>query len=953
MNNLKRILSLALASVMVIGMMVVGASATSYPDDENIVNKEAVDTLQALGIMKGDDKGNFNPTNSLKRCEAVKMLATIHNKGREVNYGSTAGAPFPDVPTTHWASEVISYAKSFGIANGYDDGTFKPEDSLTVAQLVRMTLNMMGYTEGQSGRDWELQTTVLASDLGLFDGLDGFIPSANVSRDQAAQILVNSINAPMANGNVSSEDIYTLNGKKDGAAITPIEFDSSTAAYLYASINELTEISVTKTTNKVTESLATKYLSLQTNNTGIIAKVVADDKGTYTVTMSNGTEYTKVATNYSNLMGQKVNVLFKATDSVYGITAIGTVVYEGTVGGYTVAANDKDKTEIEATTIVEFNKFETTHGTIGTPDVALGAEQSLKVVKNGNKSYTAVTVPQKLAEVTGLTAKNATVSGVGTKEIDKEIVLNGAVKGDKVIVTLADNTVSGKVELTLAEIKENVAADAYRTVGTLNQVRINGEWLTVLKSDDFDTLKAMAKNTTYDLVMINGYVAAQDVSVAGTEAKDLLVLTAKAANPSTGLESYYEARAYFVKDGSTAVIKLPSDDKTSAAGKLYTYTEKDGIYTLEAPTAKALGYTSEIKDKGVNAKNTVNGTLIDENAQIIVLLKDGKVEVVDGKAARAWDLSAEFGASNALAYTKAVNGVNYVQFAFLTDTNAEALPGAGASGKNHGYIVSTPFTSSKGVEYKLWNGTEEIDVVDKADDANTLVKGDFIEYKVGDGFIKSTKITDSLNKDAVLGWNDADKVIQLVVKGTKVIDDKTVFLYVDTEAGKGTEGALTAADPSATTEGKYVANVMVIEGTENHIDVIVVDVKNDLGEDVGTAVTPACDHAQAKRTQKNAGGLKGDTCQTKGEGEYYLCECGKKFETATSTSEYDPTGKGQNGDHIAIENPSATTDYVQGTGTNAGQHAVKCQHCNEAASAYEACADGDTDSACDKCGATV
>ena len=29
--------------------------------------------------MKGDDKGNFNPTNSLKRCEAVKMLATIHN----------------------------------------------------------------------------------------------------------------------------------------------------------------------------------------------------------------------------------------------------------------------------------------------------------------------------------------------------------------------------------------------------------------------------------------------------------------------------------------------------------------------------------------------------------------------------------------------------------------------------------------------------------------------------------------------------------------------------------------------------------------------------------------------------------------------------------------------------------------------------------------------------------
>ena len=46
---------------------------------------------------------------------------------------------------------------------------------------------MMGYTEGQSGRDWELQTTVLASDLGLFDGLDGFIPSMVASILTASQ----------------------------------------------------------------------------------------------------------------------------------------------------------------------------------------------------------------------------------------------------------------------------------------------------------------------------------------------------------------------------------------------------------------------------------------------------------------------------------------------------------------------------------------------------------------------------------------------------------------------------------------------------------------------------------------------------------------------------------------------------------------------------------------------
>ena len=60
MRNLKRALSLALASVMLLGMMVVGTSA-SYADVDSKDNVEAIEVMKAVGVMIGDDKGNFNP----------------------------------------------------------------------------------------------------------------------------------------------------------------------------------------------------------------------------------------------------------------------------------------------------------------------------------------------------------------------------------------------------------------------------------------------------------------------------------------------------------------------------------------------------------------------------------------------------------------------------------------------------------------------------------------------------------------------------------------------------------------------------------------------------------------------------------------------------------------------------------------------------------------------------
>ena len=83
MRNLKRVLSLTLASVMLLGMMVVGASAKGYSDVDDKDNVEAIEVLQAVGVMTGDVDSNgnltgtFRPDDPVKRSEMARIMADL------------------------------------------------------------------------------------------------------------------------------------------------------------------------------------------------------------------------------------------------------------------------------------------------------------------------------------------------------------------------------------------------------------------------------------------------------------------------------------------------------------------------------------------------------------------------------------------------------------------------------------------------------------------------------------------------------------------------------------------------------------------------------------------------------------------------------------------------------------------------------------------------------------
>ena len=191
MRNLKRALSLALASVMLLGMMVVGTGA-SYADVTSKHNEEAIEVLQAIGVMSGDTNGNFNPDQKVTRGEMAVVMTNM--LGLNVNDYASTTLTFTDVPD--WGKGFVAACLANGIAAGYNDKQFGFNDSVTTAQAALMMMKALGYFQYASdfGGDWQLATVKQASKIDLFNGINSGATAA-MTRNEVAQIALNTLEA--------------------------------------------------------------------------------------------------------------------------------------------------------------------------------------------------------------------------------------------------------------------------------------------------------------------------------------------------------------------------------------------------------------------------------------------------------------------------------------------------------------------------------------------------------------------------------------------------------------------------------------------------------------------------------------------------------------------------------------------------------------------------------------
>lgn len=97
---------------------------------------ESIMKLTSKDIIKGYPDGTYKPNNDITRAE----FATIASK--YITDKKLATETFVDVPSNHWARDVISQVKAQGWISGYSDGTFKPDAPITRAEAVSIVNRM-------------------------------------------------------------------------------------------------------------------------------------------------------------------------------------------------------------------------------------------------------------------------------------------------------------------------------------------------------------------------------------------------------------------------------------------------------------------------------------------------------------------------------------------------------------------------------------------------------------------------------------------------------------------------------------------------------------------------------------------------------------------------------------------------------------------------------------------
>ena len=262
-----------------------------------------------------------------------------------------AGAAFTDSADIKVDADVVDTLVSLGIVEGFEDGSFQPNGTVTRAQMAKMIYvlrtgksDASAYNDDKTsftdiGSHWARGYIKYCQSLGIIAGKSNtkFVPNEKVSAQEAAKMLLVTLgydankaglvgtnwaaktNA-LADENGLLEDVNTsFTGpcpRQYAAQLIYNALDTETVVWRD---DAYTNENYAGTPNK---TIGQKYMGLESKDTGVLAAVSKEDgKDTFRLTVNGLPSMTKVEKDYSSLLGQEVKVLYKETDKVYGVYA--------------------------------------------------------------------------------------------------------------------------------------------------------------------------------------------------------------------------------------------------------------------------------------------------------------------------------------------------------------------------------------------------------------------------------------------------------------------------------------------------------------------------------------------------------------------------------------------------------------------------------------------------------
>ncbi|OAB41582.1 hypothetical protein PMSD_00245 [Paenibacillus macquariensis subsp. defensor] len=175
------------------------APAVTFKDvPASAPNAKTIELATKLGIIKGNADGRFHGNATITRAEFATMLV------RALGLTSKGDSSFKDTKG-HWAADTIAMLQASGIINGYVDGTFKPNQTITRAEIVAMLAKVMNTTLVKNDKfkdvsgNWAEAEIDTLSDMGIVKGAaDGsFKPNANATRSESLVMILRMLNASL------------------------------------------------------------------------------------------------------------------------------------------------------------------------------------------------------------------------------------------------------------------------------------------------------------------------------------------------------------------------------------------------------------------------------------------------------------------------------------------------------------------------------------------------------------------------------------------------------------------------------------------------------------------------------------------------------------------------------------------------------------------------------------
>ena len=752
---------------MMLSVMVVGAGA-AFSDQSKIKNTEAVDACTALNIIGGYPDGSFKPEGNITRAEVTKMICVALNGGKNPAVSTNTTPTFSDVrnnANAAWAEGYIESCAAQGIVSGVGGGKFAPNGNVTGVQLAKMLLVSLGYNsdnEGFTGTAWATNVNVRAAQKGLYDGLEKMDTAAAITRDNAAQMVWNALQAyeveykttlvTDSKGQLTSQ--ITVQDKVVGSnndKITLLE-DKYEAWTDVGTLSNIDGEKLTITMNAADVS-ASDYVNKDKNDKATTGDVTFSD----------------LDKDYSALLGQKVKVLFKngKTNDVIGVYAtddnnvlINTTASKlDTVSGETKIKVDGTKYSVDTKTglsIWTISVDSKGNGQLTKSAAVTSAKDIYKTIDEINDNDMAVTV------ISNDNDSKVDVILVNQKSFVKLTTVNSSSVSYKAVQADMKGNVTGTaIKLDLGndtpELYKGYAKDNYAFVGAdlyndnlvftkaetvtgkcdsfkSDSIKLDGTWYDYILGEGFSyTAKAGKSYTAY---VYGGY--AYYLSGENGSSSDVDTLLVKTVGDYKKMDKGVETKVYFDDGKDAQVINVTKvvtagdkfdledwdkDANDTANNCTTAKASEDGLTGLEANTLYAYekdgsdyilfkldnkfksgdvkAYISNVKYN--DKSETINGMEAEDGAPIYLTYSNDTYKVIAGSALKGY--KAMSGSSNSV-YLADKNNVIAAYFNLGKDgiSTTDTLYGVvkkaykGTESNGTGTVVYLDLVTSEGIK---------------------------------------------------------------------------------------------------------------------------------------------------------------------------------------------------------------------------------------------------------------